>query len=85
MTQRLLLFTIAVASVTLAYSRNVVTTESRLEDGTPVKLRLRRTLSSAPQAQVNERVDFDVLEQVKVNGAVVISKGSIALGTITSA
>jgi len=84
MTQRLLLFTSAVASVTLAYSQNVVTTESRLEDGTPVKLRLRRTLSSA-QAQVNERVDFDVLEQVKVNGAVVISKGSIALGTITSA
>ena len=71
-------------SVTLAYSQNVFTTESRLEDGTPVKLRLRRTLSSA-QAQVNERVDFDVLEQVKVNGAVVISKGSIALGTITSA
>lgn len=56
----------------------------RLEDGTPVKLRLSRTLSSA-SAQVDERVDFDVLEEIKVGDLVVIPKGSIAWGTVTEA
>jgi hypothetical protein len=56
----------------------------RLEDGTPVKLRLQRTVSSA-DAQVNDTVDFDVLEEVKVNDLVVIPKGSVALGTVTEA
>lgn len=36
----------------------------RLEDGTPVRLRLQRTLSSA-DAQVDERVDFDVLDRLR--------------------
>jgi hypothetical protein len=56
----------------------------KLEDGTPVKLRLQRTLSSA-DAQVDDRVDFDVLEEIKVNGVLVIPKGSVALGTVTEA
>jgi len=55
-----------------------------LEDGTPVKLRLQRTVSSA-DAQVNDTVDFDVLEEVKVKDVVVIPKGSVALGTVTEA
>lgn len=55
-----------------------------LEDGTPLRLRLQRTLSSA-DAHVNEQVDFEVLDEVKVNGAVVIPKGSIAWGTVTAA
>jgi hypothetical protein len=55
-----------------------------LEDGTPVKLRLQRTLSSA-DAQVDDRVDFDVLEEVNVNDVLVIPKGSVAWGTITAA
>jgi hypothetical protein len=54
----------------------------RLEDGTPVKIRLARTLSSA-SAQVDERVDFDVLEEIKVGDLIVIPKGSIAWGTVT--
>jgi hypothetical protein len=54
----------------------------RLEDGTPVKIRLSRTLSSAT-ARDNERVDFDVLEEVKLGSLVVIPKGSIAWGTVT--
>jgi len=33
-----------------------------LEDGTPVKLKLNRTISSA-DAHVNDTVDFEVLEQ----------------------
>lgn len=56
----------------------------RLEDGTPLKLRLQRTISSA-DAHVNDRVDFDVLEEIKVNGVVVIPKGSVAWGTVTEA
>ena len=56
----------------------------RLEDGTPIKLRLQRTISSE-DAQVNDKVDFDVLEEVKVNDLVVIPKGGIAWGTVTEA
>jgi PEGA domain len=56
----------------------------QLEDGTPIKLRLQQTLSSA-DAQVNDRVDFDVLEEVVVDGTVVIPKGSVAWGTVTEA
>ena len=56
----------------------------RLEDGTPLKLRLQRTLSSA-DANVDDRVDFDVLEEIRVNGVLVIPKGSVAWGTVTEA
>ncbi len=56
----------------------------RVEDGTPLKLRLQRTLSSA-DSQVDDRVDFDVIEEIKVNGMVVIPKGSVAWGTVTGA
>jgi hypothetical protein len=55
-----------------------------LEDGTPVKLKLNRTISSA-DAHVNDTVDFEVLEQVTVHDKIVISRGSIALGTVTEA
>lgn len=56
----------------------------KLEDGTPVKIRLQRTLSSA-DAQVDDRVDFDVLDEVKVGDLVVVPKGSVAWGTVTAA
>jgi hypothetical protein len=56
----------------------------KLEDGTPVKIRLQRTLSSA-DAQVDEQVDFDVLEEIKVGALTVIPKGSTAWGTVTAA
>ena len=56
----------------------------RLEDGTPVKLRITRTISSA-SAQVGDRVDFETLEDISVNNIVVIPKGSIAWGTVTEA
>ena len=42
-------------------------------DGTPVKLRLGRTISSA-DAKAGDEVDFEVLEDVKVNDTVVIAK-----------
>ena len=42
-----------------------------LEDGTPVKLRTNRTVSSA-DAHVNDTLDFEVLEEVKVHDVIVI-------------
>jgi hypothetical protein len=55
-----------------------------LEDGTPIKLRLQETLSSA-DAQVDQQVDFDVLEEVKLGDLLLIPKGSVAWGTVTEA
>jgi hypothetical protein len=55
-----------------------------LEDGTPVKLRLNRTISSA-DAHVNDTVDFEVLEQVTVHDDIVIPRGSMGWGTVTEA
>ena len=53
-------------------------------EGTPVRLRLGRTISSATEKVGNE-VDFDVLEEIKVNDVVVIPKGSLAMATVTGA
>jgi hypothetical protein len=55
-----------------------------LDDDTPVKLKLNRTISSA-DAHVNDTVDFDVIEQVTVKGEIVIPRGSLAWGTVTAA
>jgi PDZ domain len=55
-----------------------------LEDGTPVRLRLSRTISSAEESAGNE-VDFDVLEEVRIGDRIVIPKGSLARGTVTFA
>jgi hypothetical protein len=50
-----------------------------LEDGTPVKLRLTRNVSSA-DARVGETVDFEVLEEIRVGDLLVIPKGGVAWG-----
>ena len=55
-----------------------------LEDSTPVKLRINRTVSSA-DAHVGDNVDFEVLEDVSVNGVLVIPKGGLAVATVTAA
>jgi hypothetical protein len=51
---------------------------------TPVRLKLNENLSSGTN-RVNDRMDFEVLEDVKVGGQVVISRGAIAMGTVTEA
>ena len=53
-----------------------------LQDGTPVRLRLNRTVSSA-SAHVGETVDFEVTEPVINQNYVVIPKGAIVLGRVT--
>ena len=55
-----------------------------LEDGTPVRLRLNRTISSA-DAHVGDTVDFEVLEDISVNGTLVIPKSGLAFATVTEA
>jgi len=55
-----------------------------LQDGTPVELRITETISSA-SAHVDDTVPFEVLEQIKVGGLLVIPKGSMAWGTVTKA
>lgn len=55
-----------------------------LHDGSPVRLRLTRNLSSA-DAKKGETVDFEVLEDVTVNDVIVIAKGGSAIGTVTQA
>jgi hypothetical protein len=55
-----------------------------LQDGTPIKLRLNRNVSSA-DAHVGDSVDFEALEDVAANGVVVVPKGSVAIGSVTEA
>jgi len=55
-----------------------------LEEATPVKLRFNRTVSSA-DAHAGDTVDFEVLQDISVNGTPVISKGGFAFGTVTEA
>lgn len=62
----------------LAVAAQVLT----LQDGTPVRLRLNRTVSSA-NASVGETVDFEVTEPVINQNSVVIPKGTVVLGRVT--
>ena len=55
-----------------------------LEDGTPVKLRTSRTISSA-DAHTGDTLDFEVLEDVFAKDTLVVPKGGIAWGTVTEA
>ena len=55
-----------------------------LEDGTPVKLRFSQTVSSA-DAHLNDRVEFEVLEDIKIADVLIIPKSGIAWGTVTEA
>src|SRR5881394_810902 len=55
-----------------------------LEDGTPVKLRTARTISSG-DAHEGDTLDFEVLEDIMVKNTLVVPKGGIAWGTVTEA
>src|SRR5260370_24259495 len=55
-----------------------------LEDGTPIKLRSARTISSG-DAHTGATLDFAELEDVLIDGALVVPKGGIAWGTVTEA
>jgi hypothetical protein len=53
-----------------------------LLDGTPVKLRLSQTISSA-NAKVGQEIPFEVVEEIKVDDVAVLPKGAVAIGTVT--
>jgi len=55
-----------------------------LLDGTPVRMRISETVSSA-DAKVGQEIPFEVVEEVDVNGVPVIAKGATAIATVTSA
>jgi hypothetical protein len=55
-----------------------------LEEGTPVRMRITRTVSSA-DAKTGDRVDFEVLDAINVGDAEAIPQGGIAWGTVTDA
>jgi hypothetical protein len=55
-----------------------------LAEDTPIRIKLARTMSSK-DARVDERVDFEVFDDVKVGDVVIIERGSIALATVTEA
>jgi hypothetical protein len=70
----------------IAFSPATNTDDSRLTllDATPIKARFTRTISSA-DAKKGDTIDFEVLEEVKVNDVVVIPRGGTAFGTVTEA
>ena len=55
-----------------------------LLDGTPVKLRLSQSISSA-DAKVGQEVPFEVIEEVKVDDVIVLPKGATAIANVTEA
>ena len=57
---------------------------SVLTEGTPIRVRINRNISSE-DAKVGESVDFEVLDEVKVADVVVVAKGGLALATVTEA
>ena len=59
-------------------------TPHTLLDGTPIKLRLSQSISSA-DAKVGQEVPFEVVEEVKVDGVVVLPKGATAIANVTEA
>jgi hypothetical protein len=53
-----------------------------LLDGTPVKLRISESISSA-SAKVGQEIPFEVVEEAKVDDVVVLPKGATAIATVT--
>jgi hypothetical protein len=67
-----------------AFATPQTVTKFVLEDGTPIKLVLGETISSADE-RVGNLVNFEVVEDVLVSGIVVIPRGSTAWASVTVA
>jgi LssY C-terminus len=65
-----------------AQERSAIPGTLTIPDGTPIKLRLAESVSSA-HARVGDRLDFVVVRDVSVEGFNVIPAGTIAHGSIT--
>lgn len=55
-----------------------------LVEDTPIRIKLARTMSSK-DARVDDRVDFEVFDDVKIGDVVVIERGAMAIATVTEA
>ncbi|MEZ5351597.1 MAG: PEGA domain-containing protein [Bryobacteraceae bacterium] len=55
----------------------------RVPADTEIEIRLRKTLSSA-ESKVDERVEFEVVEEVRLRDVTVIPRGSLAWGVLTA-
>ena len=55
-----------------------------LAEDTPIRIKLARTMSSK-DAKVDDRVDFEVFDDVKIGDVVIIERGSMAIATVTEA
>jgi len=73
-----------VAANKQAQSSAILNPVKTLDDGTPITLRISQTVSSA-DAHVNDRVEFEVVDEVRVADALIIPKGGIAWGVVTEA
>jgi hypothetical protein len=74
---------LAIASLVLIVSP-CAAQDGVLHEGTPVRLKLNRTISSATEHQ-GDKVDFEVLDDVKAGDVIVVPHGATALGTVTEA
>jgi hypothetical protein len=75
----------AVATTTVAPTPQIVPQAALvLHDATPIRLRLNRTLNSA-DATAGENVDFEVLDDLKVDDVMLVPRGGTAIATITEA
>src|SRR5215510_8489929 len=72
--------TILLAAQVLAQAPGTIT----LDDGTPIRLRATNSISSA-DAHVDDRVNFEVVDDIKVGDVTVVRHGTTAIGTITEA
>jgi len=76
--------TVPVPEVSVAPVSTAQVSSHTLLDGTPIKLRLAQTISSA-DAKVGQEIPFEVVEDVKVEDTVVLPKGATAIATVTEA
>ncbi len=71
-------------SMSYAADTLAVASDHSIHDGTPVKLRLRESVSSAT-ARTGQEVPFETVDEVQVDGVTVLPKGSTAIAVVTEA
>jgi hypothetical protein len=71
-------------AVLMLFGTQMYAQDGILHEGTPIRLKLNRTISSATEHE-GDKVDFEVLDDVKAGNVLVIPHGSTALGTVTEA
>lgn len=72
------------ALVLFGTQNRTLAADVELMDGTPVRLRIMQTISSA-DAKAGQLVSFEVLEDVRVGNTIVIKQGTLVVATVTEA